>query len=84
MTDGSSTAEEQWNEVFDSDGGDSSDGEGTRRCPGKEAIKWQNKAVYIQAKQGSPIFGALSLRAEDDTCFIVWQPTDDPTQVNFF
>jgi hypothetical protein len=55
-------------------------------CPGKEGIKWQNSAVYIQTHQsGGIIFGSLSLRQaspEDwSSIVIVWHPTDNASQV---
>ena len=86
-----SIGDEAWNEVcHDIDDsltgeGASSDSEGgdTGRCPGKEAVRWQNRDVYIQIREsGRPIFGTLSIRANDDlsNAFIVWVPTGDPTQ----
>jgi hypothetical protein len=74
----------EWNEVQHDHGSDaSSDGEGRLCCPGKESIRWQNKAVYIQIREaGSLMFGTLSLRANDDasSVFVVWQPSEDVTQ----
>lgn len=80
---GSSAPDEAWNEVCpysDVCGGSSGDAEGEMsRCPGKGTIKWQNIDTYIQIREsGRPIFGALSIRENDDTeVYIVWQPSDD-------
>ena len=79
------TGEEPWNESFGSDhedAGASSDGEGRVMCPGKEGIRWQNSAVYIQTHQsGGIIFGCLSLRQASQAIVIVWHPTDNASQV---
>ena len=44
----------------------------------------QNKAVYIQIREsGAPMFGTLSLRANDDASavFVVWQPSEESALV---